>query len=238
MASQLLQHYVKLTEFLGHALGPDYEVALHDLTDKNRSIIAIANSHVSGRELGAPLTNTALKILRDRSYESQDYLLHYRGVSAGGKTLRSSTFFIKQNGRLIGMLCINFDDSRYHAVSEDILRLCHPDKFVDTNFQVDESRVDELAALRSPQPERFHSSSGSVAEEAVYRELDQLGLSAARLTPEERTQIIAALEADGIFLLKGAVKPVADALQCSQASVYRYLSQIRRERRAGAGRED
>ena len=90
MASQLLQHYVKLTEFLGHALGPDYEVALHDLTDKNRSIIAIANSHVSGRELGAPLTNTALKILRDRSYESQDYLLHYRGVSAGGKTLRSS----------------------------------------------------------------------------------------------------------------------------------------------------
>ncbi len=37
----LLQHYMKLTEFLGQALGPDYEVALHDMTDKNRSIIAI-----------------------------------------------------------------------------------------------------------------------------------------------------------------------------------------------------
>lgn len=128
MASQLLQQYVKLTEFLGHTLGPDYEVALHDLTDRNRSIVAIANSHVSGRKLGAPLTNTALKILRDKSYESQDYLLHYRGVSADGRILRSSTFFIKQNGKLIGMLCINFDDSRYHAVSEEILRLCHPDK--------------------------------------------------------------------------------------------------------------
>ena len=67
MASQLLQQYVKLTEFLGHTLGPDYEVALHDLTDRNRSIVAIANSHVSGRKLGAPLTNTALKILRDKS---------------------------------------------------------------------------------------------------------------------------------------------------------------------------
>ena len=192
MASQLLQQYVKLTEFLGHTLGPDYEVALHDLTDRNRSIVAIANSHVSGRKLGAPLTNTALKILRDKSYESQDYLLHYRGVSADGRILRSSTFFIKQNGKLIGMLCINFDDSRYHAVSEEILRLCHPDKFVDTNFQV--------------------------------------GLSPLRLTPEERMEIIAGLEADGIFLLKGAVKPVADALQCSQASIYRYLSQIRRDR--------
>ncbi|MFR4851834.1 MAG: PAS domain-containing protein [Butyricicoccus sp.] len=119
VASQLLQQYVKLTEFLGHTLGPDYEVALHDLTDRNRSIVAIANSHVSGRKLGAPLTNTALKILRDKSYESQDYLLHYRGVSADGRILRSSTFFIKQNGKLIGMLCINFDDSRYHAVSGD-----------------------------------------------------------------------------------------------------------------------
>ena len=39
-----------------------------------------------------------------------------------------------------------------------------------------------------------------------------------------------AKEADGFVLMTGAVKPVADALQCSQASIYRYLSQIRRER--------
>ena len=37
VTNALLQHYVKLTEFLGQALGPDYEVALHDLTDKNRN---------------------------------------------------------------------------------------------------------------------------------------------------------------------------------------------------------
>ena len=66
----LLQHYMKLTEFLGQAFGPDYEVALHDMTDKNRSIIAIANNHVSGREIGAPLTNVALSILRDKSYRN------------------------------------------------------------------------------------------------------------------------------------------------------------------------
>lgn len=228
MVSQLLQQYVKLTEFLGHTLGPDYEVALHDLTDKSRSIVAIANSHVSGRGLGAPLTNTALKILRDRSYENQDYLLHYRGVSADGKNLRSSTFFIKQNGKLLGMLCINFDDSRYHTVSEEILRLCHPDKFVDTDFQVDDGRMVELSSISVASPERYHSSSGSVAEDAVYRVLNQLGISPLRLTPEERMEIIAGLEADGVFLLKGAVKPVAEALQCSQASVYRYLSQIRK----------
>lgn len=227
MANSLLQHYIKLTEFLGHALGPDYEVALHDLTDKNRSIIAIANSHVSGRQVGAPLTNVALRVLMDHSYREQDYRLHYRGVSATGKTLRSSTLFIKEGGKLVGMLCINFDDSRFHAVSEDILRLCHPDAFVDTAFQYDETRIRDLG---TPSPaESFHNSIDAVASDAVERELMRLGVTADRLTAEERMQIIASLAADGIFLLKGAVKDVADALACSPASVYRYLSQTRKD---------
>lgn len=228
MATPLLSHYVKLTEFLGYALGPDYEVALHDLTDKNRSIIAIANSHVSGRKVGAPLTNVALQVLMDKSYEHADYRLHYRGVSVEGKTLRSSTLFIKQNGRLIGMLCINFDDSRFQSVGAEILRLCHPDAFVDTNFQFDEERTSDAA----PTPitaESFHNSIDAVAGDAVARALISLGVTADRLTADERVQIIGQLEAGGIFLLKGAVKDVADALRCSQASVYRYLSQLKKD---------
>ena len=123
----ILQHYIKLTEFLGKALGPDYEVALHDLTRKDRSIIAIANNYISGREVGAPLTNMALSSLRDKSYERMDYHLHYYSINVNGKDLRSSTFFIKNSGKLIGLLCINFDDSRYRAISDHILKLCHPD---------------------------------------------------------------------------------------------------------------
>lgn len=126
----ILQHYIKLTEFLGKALGPDYEVALHDLTRKDRSIIAIANNYISGREVGAPLTNMALSSLRDKSYERMDYHLHYYSINVNGKDLRSSTFFIKDSGKLIGLLCINFDDSRYRAISDHILKLCHPDLFV------------------------------------------------------------------------------------------------------------
>ena len=34
---------------------------------------------------------------------------------------------------------------------------------------------------------------------------------------------------DGIFLLKGAVKDVAAALSCSQASIYRHLAQLKSE---------
>ena len=62
----------------------------------------------------------------------------------------------------------------------------------------------------------------------MTHELERLGVPADRLTSEERLQIIDALEKSGIFLLKGAVKDVAAGLGCSQASVYRYLSHIRK----------
>ena len=226
VTNPLLQHYVKLTEFLGQALGPDYEVALHDPTNKDRSIIAIANNHVSGREVGAPLTNMALSILRDKSYETSDYRLHYYGVSVNGKDLRSNTMFIKQNGKLIGMLCINFDDSRYRALSNQLLGLCHPDMFVTDILPLNVTGNDVPPPGR-PTPEKFRNSTDAVAVDAINRELEHLGVTAERLTSEERLKIITALEANGIFLLKGAVKDVAAGLHCSQASVYRYLSQIK-----------
>lgn len=219
-----LQNYVTLTEFLGHALGPDYEVALHDLTSNDRSIIAIANNHVSGREVGAPMTNVGLSILRDKSYETANYRLHYVGEGVNGKTLRSNTMFIKQGGKLIGMLCINFDDSRYQELSSKILELCHPDGFVARSVH---SYSGEETTASAGQTEKFPNTPNAVVADALSRELERMGVAVERMTLDERLQIISALERDGIFLLKGAVKDVAAGLRCSQASVYRYITQLK-----------
>ena len=210
----------------GSCIGPDYEVVLHDLTNKDHSIIAIANSHISGRKLGAPLTNMALSILRDKSYERMDYHLHYYSINVNGKDLRSSTFFIKDSGKLIGLLCINFDDSRYRAISDHILKLCHPDLFVtDVLAQPLPENEDGVSARSSP--EKFRNSADAVALDAINQELERMGVTPEQLTPEKRLQVIAALEAGGLFLLKGAVKSAAASLHCSPASVYRYITQIK-----------
>ena len=188
---------------------------------QRKQIIAIANSHISGRKLGAPLTNMALSILRDKSYERMDYHLHYYSINVNGKDLRSSTFFIKDSGKLIGLLCINFDDSRYRAISDHILKLCHPDLFVtDVLAQPLPESEDDISARSSP--EKFRNSADAVALDAINRELERMGV-----TPEKRLQVIAALEAGGLFLLKGAVKSAAASLHCSPASVYRYITQIK-----------
>lgn len=224
MNSHMLRQYTQLTEFLGRVLGPDYEIAFHDLTNKNRSLVAIANNGISNREVGAPLTNVALKILADRSYQNSDYRVHYRGKTADGKPLRSSTLFIKdEQGELVGLLCINFDDSRYHELSEKILFLCHPDTFIETNFAFDEEL---LIPQEEDEPEVFPRTVDGAAGDAVADVLREKGLSAGRLTLDERMEIIGQLEGRGVFLLKGAVKDVADALDCSPASVYRYLSNL------------
>lgn len=227
MAHPLLQHYIVLTEFLGKVLGPDYEVVLHDMTDKNRSVIAIANSHISGRDIGAPLTSKALRFLKDKVYEHKDYELEYNGISANGKTLRSSTMFIKQNGKLIGMLCINFDDTSYRDLSERILQLCHPNTYINALDLLGEPSEAGEKARASVSVERFHNSIDAVAADVISRELERIGVTADRLTQDERMQVIRTLDAEGVFLIKGVVKDVAAALHCSQASIYRYLSQIK-----------
>lgn len=220
----ILQSYAKLTEFLGAALGPDHEVALHDLTDRGGAIVAIANSHVSGRDLGAPLTSAALAALRDKSYETEDYRVHNYGISVNGKSLRSNTMFIKQEGRLIGMLCINFDDSRYRAVTDLLLSLCHPDRFV-ADMLLPLSGGEEQVR---PAPDTLNKSIDEVVRDAVNRELARLNRPADGLSADERMEVIAALEHSGIFLLKGAVKCAAALLHCSQASMYRYIAQLKK----------
>ena len=84
---------------------------------------------------------------------------------------------------------------------------------------------DDISARSSP--EKFRNSADAVALDAINRELERMGVTPEQLTPEKRLQVIAALEAGGLFLLKGAVKSAAVSLHCSPASVYRYITQIK-----------
>ena len=70
--------YRTLVSFLGEALGPDYEVVLHDLTSEEGTIAAIVNNNISGRTEGAPLSNMALRFIHGKVYEKQPYVAGYQ----------------------------------------------------------------------------------------------------------------------------------------------------------------
>ena len=71
MDREMRRQYTVLVDFLGHILGPDYEVALHELKDDSNEIIAIANGELTGRHLGSPLSNKMLRGSCRRSRRQQ-----------------------------------------------------------------------------------------------------------------------------------------------------------------------
>ncbi len=228
MPNELLRPYIALVPFLGEVLGPDYEIVLHEIGAESR-IIAIANSHVSGREVGAPPTDKALQLIRDGAYRDNDWQLNYLGISKNGSALRSSTFFIKDGrGKLIGLFCINFDGSRYRELSRQILLLVHPDSFVD-RLPSPEPRPasDEGSGTNA---EHFPNSAEDIVAEAIRQATENASVPVDRMTPQEKIDIVDRLNQSGIFIVKGAVSNVAQAIGCSEATVYRYLASLNKKK--------
>ena len=222
MNDSLKKKYSLVVEFLGKALGPDYEVVLHDTEDHINSIVAIANGHVSQRQVGGPLTNFGLEVISDESYREMDYKVNYNGVSKDHRILRSSTMFIKDdNKNIVGMLCINFDDRRYKELSSNILKLCHPDQLVEVN-----RTYDSMDSLVNNAGETFYDSVTEEAHNIIQTYLAEHNTVIERLTQDDRLNIVEILNQKNIFRLKGAVREAAKQLGCSEPTVYRYLNKI------------
>jgi predicted transcriptional regulator YheO len=74
--------------------------------------------------LNSGLTDLAKEMIQDQEYKRLDYILNYVGKMPDGKECSSSTYFIKDNqGKLLGLLCINFDTTKHKLIA--ILQLAN-----------------------------------------------------------------------------------------------------------------
>ena len=224
MEKEMKRHYSLLVDFLGHILGPDYEVALHELTDNSNRIIAIANGELTGRHIGSPLSNTMLEYVAANLYETQDYVLGFESVSASGKRMRCNSMFIKgRDGELAGLLCINFDASRYEELSAKILDLCgsaiRPAVPSGMHLITDSADPSEAGG-------NYPTSIAGATASIVSSVVSAYPVPVDRLTQDAKMEIMETLNHKGVFLLKGSVSYVAKELHSSEASIYRYLGKI------------
>ena len=147
-----LEPYAKLVDFLSAALGDNCEVALHDLTSKDQEIVAISNNPISGREVGAKLSNLSLHYLEEKQYLDHDYVMNYKTVGNDGKLMRAATYFIKEEGREmpVGMLCINVNISDLEYLTSTIKKILGIKEEKDIEFKMDNpveilsSQLDEM----------------------------------------------------------------------------------------------
>ena len=106
----VLKSYESVLEGLAEFLGSSFEFVLHSLEDLDCAAVKVINGYHSGRKEGAPITDFALQMLGEiqRSKDGHKSRIYF-SRSKNGTPIRSATIPITgENGRMIGLLCINF----------------------------------------------------------------------------------------------------------------------------------
>jgi predicted transcriptional regulator YheO len=196
-------------EDLVKAMGISCELVLHDLRDPSCSIIAIAGD-VTGRKVGGPLTDLGLRLLRSGQFEEN--LIAY-SATFDGKPLRSSAVFIRdESGEVIGVLCINVDLTYWLVASKLIAGLCDTKPLVQSDEDVAET---------------FEISVTDMLKRIVGEAIKKVGRPVSLMQKAQKMEVVRRLDKEGIFLIRGAIEYVADALCVSRPTIYNYLSELR-----------
>ena len=200
-----------LMDFLTHILGENCEIVFHDISDTSveNSVVAIRNGHVTGRAIGSSATGKALSILKKHAGNTQaPYEVNYVGIAHNGKRLRSSTLLLHDaTGKPSAMLCFNIDDTPIYQIKN----------LLDGLLVKDSTAQEE---------ETFSKDIQDYGANRINEILLEYPGVIRHMGSEEKLRIIEKMDKAGIFLIKGFVSKVADKLEISEPTLYRYLKQI------------
>lgn len=217
--------YIPLVDFLAQALGSNVGVVLHDLTKPDNAIIAIANNHISGREVGGSTTDLVLKILKEGLPENKNYISNYKGRLPNNNLTRSSSYFIKNShGKIEGVLCINMD----------ISELIRVNRFLSDFIGLPEAKSEPCTttALSSIENtvevfEHLHDNIDDVLQAIITKVLSEFTVPPERMSVDEKIEVVKRLNEHGLFLLKGGLPELAKRMCISETTIYRYLNKIK-----------
>jgi len=206
--------FVHLVHFLGGYMDAHTEVVLFSLDDIDHSVIAIHNGHISGRKLGDPLSNFIISKLKDKGKDTPPYYLDHISLSKDGINLRSGSYIIlDKSGNPRGVLMLSTDVSQYKKAAELLQQLSFLPSF-------------EVSSTESPELDILQTTPKDMILHIIHKVTGTTRIDTARLTTDEKIEVVRNLNAENFFLMKGAVSQVASIIDASEATVYRYLSKI------------
>jgi predicted transcriptional regulator YheO len=215
----VLQAFIPLVRGLALALGPDYEIVLHDVAAPEHSILAMENAHVTGRSDEAPLRDYALYLLQTADRREEHFVSNYLTRSSDGKRIRSNTMYIRDSSKkIIGFLCINYDMTKAEILQGMVEQL---------------TSIQDTTSYSEFEREGESGESGHRSEEILERNLRMIrkyvGKPLHLSKKREKLLAMRHLKEEGFFLLKGAVEAFAQETGNSVFTIYRYLREIRGE---------
>jgi len=203
----ILENFIPVAKGIAETFGSNCEVVIHDFSNLEYSIAEIFNGHVTGRTVETRMSETVLKQINKKDDGVDVY--NYTGKSTMGRELKSTTTFIKDTERhIIGCMCINFDITDVISARNVLNELC----------RIDQDEVNEIGQI---------NKINDVLYDIVESTIHKFGRPVIYLTKDEKVNIVKDLEEKGVFLIKGAIDYVANALQVSRYTIYNYLDGIR-----------
>lgn len=206
-----IQMLVPVVEGLAAMLGPDCEVALHDISRLPHSVVAIANGEITGRTVGDAPTDRMLRYLRS-SDRSDSVHLH---ISAHeGRMLKSLAVTLRdQEGEPFCLLGLTLDISDLDQAQRALANI---------------TRLSGTSSDPNADEETTAGDIRDVVDGMISRIVGEMGKAPVSMSREEKMQVVKRLEAHGAFLVKRSAEQVAEALDLSRYTVFSYLKEIRR----------
>ncbi|WP_369808747.1 MULTISPECIES: helix-turn-helix transcriptional regulator [Photobacterium] len=207
----ILRSYEAVVDGLAALIGPFCEIVLHSLADLNTSAIKIANGENTGRKVGSPITDLALRMLRDIEGSERNFSRAYFTRAKGGALMKSITIAIRNSeDRIIGLLCININ--------------------LDAPFaQILQSFMPTDEAKQAASSVNFASDVDELVDQTVERTIEEINADKNVSNNAKNRQIVMELYDKGIFDIKDAINRVADRLNISKHTVYLYIRQRKTE---------
>ncbi|MFB0917674.1 MAG: PAS domain-containing protein [Clostridiaceae bacterium] len=199
-----LDFIINFASLIAEMFGSECEVTVSDLTNPDNAVIAIFNGHVSGREVGSPMTEDA----KERVSNSADGLyINYRksGSSKKTKYIKSSTITTKIGEKDIAV-CINYDCTGMLNLDfklKQFLAVANPDGASDVNYTSNDIIASTIHDLIKDQNKPVHL-----------------------LNKKERLQIIAGLNEKGLLKMQKSTTEIATILGISRYTVYNYINEL------------
>ncbi|MDP2557363.1 transcriptional regulator [Photobacterium damselae subsp. piscicida] len=202
----ILRSYEAVVDGLAALIGPFCEIVLHSLADLNTSAIKIANGENTGRKVGSPITDLALRMLRDIEGSERNF-----SRAKGGALMKSITIAIRNgDNNIVGLLCINVN--------------------LDAPFsQILQSFMPTDEAKQAASSVNFASDVDELVDQTVERTIEEINADKAVSNNAKNRQIVMELFDKGIFDIKDAINRVADCLNISKHTVYLYIRQRKTE---------
>ena len=196
--------------------GPNCETLVHDMTRPGHPILAIYNGTVTGREVGS--TADIFGDIGDYDqtvYAKKDYT-NQMVLSRDGRTLKSSTF--------------NVVGEDYHfafGINMDITSMVRASQVLS-----------ELTATSGDLQQTMMQDARSQLEELLRECVSAVGKTPDNMKKTDRMRIIRMLYKRRAFTYQKSVAIVAERLNVSRYTVYKYMHELEEAEKKGEHLQD